>query len=246
MTEEKKREINWTPVAIGGAILGGLFLVWKIIGTLAGGNPANNEQARLIMTDWQQEFDQVKSLTESMYAGGRTPTDQETAALSSILNQMKLKEWTIYELSKSVWSELGDMAMNIAKAWGIIIGVTVPGYIAIKLVKNWTNKNRPPPNYPCPAGDFVGATKGALDYHIKTVHPINTANLTLAQQAFSQASSWAQNAVAVESGLYDKTFIEWTSLSTAEIRAIVVAIAIIVAAALVGPEILPAAGLVLA
>jgi hypothetical protein len=251
MTNNQKEEtkINWTPIIVGAVVLGGLYLVWKITQSITGGGEANREQAELILQDWQQEFDVVKPLVENMYSGGRTPTEQEVETLSSLLDQMKLKEYTIQKLSTTVWEELGEAAMDIAKAWGIIVGVPIAGYVAVKLVKTWTDKNKPPPNYPCPKCGAVFATEGALKYHIQTQHTVSMANATQAQQIFQQNVTWAQDAVAVHSGLYDRIYVPWPHLSTTEITLIVVAIAVVAAAALIpGAQVtlVPAASLVLA
>lgn len=242
MTEKESKPINWTPVIATGAAVGGIALILYLINR---GEAEDRELAKRILDDWELEWEEVQPYVEGMYAGGRTPTDAETNIISSMLEQMKFKEYTIYELSKSTWSELGALAGDIAAGWGIVIGSTVAGYAAIKLVKNWTNKHKPPPNYPCPACDFVGATKGALAYHIKTIHQISKANAAQAQQVFLQSNLWAQSTVAVESGLYDKVYLEWPKLSTTQILYIVLAIVVIVAAAILsagaGAALAPAA-----
>jgi len=239
MTTENKepaKKINWTPIIITGAAVGGIYAIIKL---LQSGEEADKELARRILEDWQLEFDQVQPYVESMYSEGRTPTEGEVEVLSSTLDQMKLKEYTINELSKSVWAELGDMAWDIAAGWGIIIGVTVTGYVAIRLAKNWIDKNKPPPNFPCPKCGEVFSTEGALKYHIENQHTINYANLTAAQQAFLQTPSWVQNAIAVESGLYDKTFIDWRAIGKYALIAIAIAAAIALVV-YVAPAVVPA------
>jgi len=218
--EEKEGKINWTPIVIGGAAVGGLFLIWKIVEAIQGGSEANKEQARLILEDWQQEFDELKPYVETIYAGGRTPTDQEIAILSSMLDQMKIKEETIQQISTSIFREIRDVIETAAKDWWLVptvIITPIAGYMTYKLVRRWFNNRRPPPNFPCPKCGAVYSTEGALKHHIETEH-IPTVQFALeAQQNFAQTSTWVQNAVAVES-YYAGTYDRWDLWGLPKIR----------------------------
>lgn len=225
MTDKAKEEkINWTPVVIAGAAVGGLFLVWKIIDTLREGSEADRELAREILIDWQQEFDVLKPYMESIYAGGRIPTEQEIAVLSSMLSQMEVKEITIQQLSKSVWKEFEDMAAGVAASlWLVSKSVAllaisgIAPYVTYKIVKGWKNRRQPPPNFPCPKCGALYSTEAALKNHIETAHAPTLQFAFQAQQNFAQTSTWVQNAVAVES-YYGKTFTSWATWSLLDIR----------------------------
>ncbi|MGQ9545909.1 MAG: C2H2-type zinc finger protein [Dehalococcoidia bacterium] len=215
-TEEQGEKINWTPIIVIGAAGLGIYLILKL---LLGENAANREQARAILEDWQQEFDVLKPYVESIYFDNRIPTEQEIAVLSSMLDQMRTKEITINELSKSVFKELTDILETAAKNWWlvpVVILTPIAGYLTYQLVKGWKNRRQPPPNFPCPKCGAVFATEGALKNHIETAHAPTLQFASEAQQKFAQTSSWVQNAVAVES-YYDKTFTNWRTWSLSEI-----------------------------
>jgi hypothetical protein len=219
-----KTEINWTPIAVGGLVIGGIVLAWKMLQSLGSESPANQEQARIILTDWQLEFDEMKTYTETIYAGGRTPTDQEIAVLSSMLDQMKIKELTVHDLSKTVFSELKNLIDTLAADWWLVpvsvasvIILPIAGYMTYKLIKEWKNRRGPPPNFPCPKDGIVFATEGALKNHIETAHTPILAFVAQARQAFDQTSTWVQSAVAVES-YYSQTFTIWSALNLPQIR----------------------------
>jgi len=220
VTEEKEktdRKINWTPVIVVGAVGTGVYLILKLF---LSENAADREQARIILEDWQQEFDELKPYVETIYYGGRTPSTQEIAILSSMLDQMKIKEETINQLSKSVFTELKDLIESIARNWWlapVAIITPVAGYMTYKLVKEWKNRRGPPPSFPCPKCGLLYGTEGALKYHVDNEHTPTSAYAIAAQQAFNQTSSWAQNAVAVE-GYYGKTFTNWSAWSLSEIK----------------------------
>lgn len=217
MTTEAKDKINWTPIIVTGAIFGGIFLVWKLF---RAESEADREQARLILEDWQLEFDELRPYTETIYAGGRTPTEQEIAILSSMLDQMKVKEETIQQLSRSVFGELQDLIETTAKNWWLmptVIITPIAGYMTYKLVRRWFNNRRPPPNFPCPKCDAVYSTEGSLKHHIETEHTPTVEFALAAQQKFVQTSTWVQNAVAVES-YYAKTYTNWSRWGLPEIR----------------------------
>lgn len=217
MEEETKSKVNWTPVFVIGAIGVTALIIGKL---LYAESEADREQAKLILEDWQLEFDELKAYTETIYAGGRTPTDQEIAIMSSMLDQMKIKEETIQQLSKSVFEELRDIIETAAKNWWLVplvIITPIAGYMTYKLVKGWFNNRRPPPNFPCPKGDAIFSTEAELKHHIQTKHQPNPANAPEAQQDFVQTSSWVQNAVAVES-YYAKTYTDWSYWSMPELR----------------------------
>jgi|GEM_PF-2423074 len=223
-SESRKNEINWTPIGIGLIALGGLFLGWKIIQTIGGSGtvpPKVIEQIRLLEIDWQAEFVQAKSYQDTIYADGRTPTDQEVATLSNMIDAIKKKEDLAYQITipyPSVWVDFGHMITDIGTGLGIAVGSVVAGYGAIKLLKRWHDKHNPPSGgYPCPYGDVTPfATEGALKNHINTAHPVNPTGAPEAQTAFGYCSDWVQNAVAVES-YYDMTFSPWTGYSLGEL-----------------------------
>jgi hypothetical protein len=222
MTEETEHKINWTPIIVVGAAGVGIYFILKL---LISGSAANQEQARLIIADWQQEFDELKTYTETIYAGGRTPTDQEIAVLSSMLDQMSIKEQTVNQLSKSGFTQLMDVIKTAAANWWLVpvevaaISFTpIAGYLTYKLVRRWFNNRRPPPNFPCPTGDgFVAGSEAELKNHMDRVHPPTIAHAVDAQQAFSQISPWVQNAVAVES-YYATTFTTWNRWNLSSIK----------------------------
>lgn len=223
-TEESKSKVNWNLVIGAGAVLGGIYLIGKIIATLGGGSPADREQAKLIMIEWQQEYDVMNPYVESIYAGGRTPTEQEIATLSSMVDQMKIKELTIKSLSTSVADQLRDLITTLAANWwlvpvsiaSLLLGI-IAGYWTIRLVLNWKKRKGPPPNFPCPKCGAVYASEEALKYHIEHEHIATLAYAAEAQQAFRQTSTWVQNAVASES-YYAQTFTNWRSWSQSQIK----------------------------
>lgn len=217
MTEEKKKEINWTPIIIAGAAVGGIYF---IIRQLMSGDVEDRELAREILKDWQLEFDQLQSYVESIYYGGRIPTDQETAVLSSMLDQMAIKETTILQLSKTVWQEAQDVITTTAKNWWllpVVVFTPIAGYGAFKLVRRWFNNRRPPPNFPCPKCGSVYGTEGALKAHMDNSHAPTAEFALEAQQKFFQASTWVQGGVAVES-YYGRTYTNWSRWSLPDIR----------------------------
>jgi hypothetical protein len=217
VTEEKERKVNWTPIIVTVAAGTGIFLILKLF---LSENAADREQAKIILDDWQQEFDELKPYTEAIYYGGRTPTEQEIAILSSMLDQMKIKEETIQSLSKSVFTELKDLIETAARNWWLVpVAIITPiaGYMTYKLVKGWKNRRGPPPNFPCPKCGIVFATEGALKNHIETAHTPIAASAIQARQAFDQTSTWVQNAVAIES-YYAQTFTNWSAFSLPQIK----------------------------
>lgn len=223
MTTNQKEKINWTPIAIGGAALGGLFLIWKIMQTVEGGSEADRELAREILDDWQQEFDLFKPYSESIYYGGRQPTDQELAILSSILDQMSLKEQTIYNLSRTVWNEMRELLDAAASNWWLIpvVGFSwVPPYAGYKIWRRWHDHRNPPPNFPCPRCDAAPfTTEGALKHHVDTTHPVSAKYAIDAQVEFAKTATAVQNAIAVES-FYARTYTNWSSWSLGDLEII--------------------------
>jgi len=212
-TKETKKEIPWTPIIIGGAALSAIYLITRLF-------LSRTEQAKEVLEDWELEFDELQSYIERIYAGDRTPTEQEVAILSSMLDQMKIKEETVQQLSKSVFTELHDIIETAARNWWLVPAVIISpiaGYMTYKLVKGWFNNRRPPPNFPCPKCGAVFGTEGALKRHIETEHTPTGQFALEAQENFAQASTWVQNAVAVES-YYAKTFTRWDRWSLPEIK----------------------------
>ena len=214
---EQEKTINWTPVIIGGTVIGGAAL---IIWLLTRGEAGNQELAREILEDWQMEFDHMKSYTEMIYYGGRQPTEQEIAILSNELENMAIKEQTIYKYSKTVWQEFREIWESLVAGWWLVpvTGVSVVvTYGAIKAIKGWKDRHQPPPSFPCPKCGLSFGTVGALKYHIETQHAPTNQFAAEAQSQFVQTSTWVQGAAAVDSALYGRTYSRWSSLGLPEI-----------------------------
>lgn len=215
--EKVTKPINWTPVIIGGTMIGGAAL---IIWLLTRGEAEDRELAREILEDWQMEFDELKTYTEQIYYGGRQPTEQEVAIISQMLEQMSIKEITIKQLSETVWQEAEDVIKAAISGWWlvpVIIFTPIAGYAAYKAVKGWKDKNQPPPSFPCPKCGASYSTAGALKHHVETEHTPIKQFATEAQAQFVQTSTWVQGAIAVDSALYSRTYSQWSRLGLPEI-----------------------------
>ena len=222
MTTKRKRDIDWTPIAIAGAATGGIYLVWKIMQTVGEGSAADRELAREIMAEWYVQFEHMQDYTEMIYYMGKTPTDQELAILSAQLENMGIKELTVYNLSTSVWQEMKELFEAVAEHWWLFPAVGlgwVPGYATYKLVKKWKDKNRPPPNFPCPRCDHVAGTEGALKNHFENTHEVIAAGALEAQVDFHKLSNWVQGAVAIES-VYGSVYNNWGTMSMPALRSV--------------------------
>ena len=214
MSEQK---INWTPVIVSGVILGGVALIGWV---LTRGEAEDRELAREILEDWQMEFDELKTYTESIYYGGRQPTTQEVAIISRMLENMAIKEETTKQLSETVWQEFRELWETVVSGWWLvpITGVSIVAtYAAYKAVKGWKDKRQPPPSFPCPKCGTSFGTAGALKYHIETQHTPTKQFAAEAQAQFVQTSTWVQGATAVDSMLYGRTYSRWSSLGLPEI-----------------------------
>lgn len=242
-TKEKSKPINWNYVLVGGMTLGGIVLLWKLIEhlTASGGTvpPENRQQAQEILADWQNEFDEVHALMDRIYAEGRTPTDNEAQIISNFQDQMKWKELTIHDLDITTFEQLKELVWSIAKSLGVIVGTLLLAWVTIKLLSALIRKWWPPspPNYPCPACDFVGATKSALNLHMRNQHTIQTANLAQAQYVFNQMPSAVQYYIADIAGSTSYATMDWVTAN----RDIIIAIGVAAGIALVCLVALPVA-----
>lgn len=232
--ETKRPEINWNYVILGGAALGAIALVLAVVKEITSEDEERRKLAEQIFQEWVREWYEVEPYMKQIYLAG-TPTEEQTLLLGQMLDQMKWKELNISSLSKTTWAELVDLARQIGIALGVV-GGTVVAYVAIKTVNNWINKNRPPPNFPCPKCDQVFATEGALKYHIETGHTINPAGIDYAQQAFLKSPLFAQYYVATQTGYYNQIYVPWKEIAYVLIG-VGVAIAIIYSAGLIAPHL---------
>jgi hypothetical protein len=235
-SEQKKEQgVNWNYVIIGGLVLGGGYLLYKAVTSLGTVPPENTEKAKAIMDDWQQEFDQVKRLLDSIQAEGRTPTDNEVEIISNFQDQMKIKEMTIYNLDQTVWQQLQNAIWQIAKSLGVSVGTIVVAYGAIKLINAIIDKYFPPRGgFPCPTGDgFVARTTAELDQHIKTAHTVATVNLLAAQQMYIQLPTAVQNYIN-QTSTYNASNIDWSKVSVYVLIGVAVAAGICLAVFTVG------------
>lgn len=219
-----EHRVNWTPVIVGGTVLGGGFLLYKMLQTVFGGKEADHALAREIMEDWQQEWDVFQPYMESTYYAGRVPTESEVAILSAMLDQMRIKEITIQGISTPVFQEFQELAAEVAaglwltsKAFALLTLSGIGGYITYKIVREWKNRRGPPPNFPCPICGSVHSTAGSLEVHVAATHPVTTQYLIQAQTEFHKLHTWVQNAVAVEY-FYDRTYSNWSHWLVPELQ----------------------------
>lgn len=229
MTEkEKEKEIPWKPIIIGGLVLGGIYLISKLIAQWTGGTPEERyEKAMVIYEDYKVELEEMKDWVEQTNAGGRTPTDSETKVLDAMMDAMKLKEILIKTLSESVFSQLTDFIKTVAQNWWLVplvIISPIAGYMTFKLVKGWFDHRKPPPSggFTCPVCNEILSTASGLKSHIKNTHTPTTAHLTQAQAESQKLGSWTYGAIAVDTALYSQFARSWRTLSLSSLSDIAV------------------------
>jgi len=220
--EEKQKEIPWKPIIIGGLVLGGIYLISKIIEAWTGGTPEERyKKAMEIYEDYKTELADLKNYVEQINAGGRTPTDSETKVLDAMMSAMQLKEIEIKNLSEPVFGQLTDFIKTAMESWWLIleaIFAPIAGYMTFKLVKGWFDHRKPPPSggFTCPVCGLVFSTTSNLKEHMKS-HTPTTANLAQAQAEFQKLGVWTHGAIAVDSALYSRINRSWRELSLSEL-----------------------------
>lgn len=225
MSPDTQEKINWTPVVITGLVVAGVFGGYLVIKSVTAGGAERRELAERILVDYQAEEIELRDWVEQIFAGGRTPTDEEMAVFDSMTEQMVLKEKTIYELSRTTFSALHEVLSEAASKWWLVpVGVAsitlipIAGYMVFKYVREWFNRRPPgPPTFECPVCHEMFYTKEALKKHKDIKHYVTKANLAQAQELFIEASVWVRGAVAAESGMYAKVERDWWELSLGEL-----------------------------
>ena len=226
--EEKKPEVNWTAVGVGVTVIGAGLIAYKIIKTLTGPTPEQQEEINKLIAMWEDEFSVLKPFVESIYAPGHTPTDQEIATLNSMVQNMQGKEETIRIISVPGWERVVPVIQQVGQtAWQIALSVVVAGFAIVLMVFLFKKIRRPPSSWNCPkCGKHCGSSE-ELGTHIIDAHLIVPENAGQAQQSFNQTTAWVQNAVAVQSAYYGYTFADWRGYNASELRTIATAGAIV-------------------
>jgi len=214
---EVASKVNWTPIVL---VVGGSIGVYAIIKALKSGEEERRKEAERILEDWRMEWETLNPYVESIFYGGREPTDSEMAIMDSMMKQMELKEITIQRLSTSTFQELGDIARTLAKNWWlvpVVVLTPIAGYVAFKLVKGWF-QNRPPrpPTFKCPVCGEIFSSEFRLREHTEQYHPPTKANIATAQSIYRGTGTWVQGLVATDS-IYSRAYGSWSSFSLGEI-----------------------------
>ena len=223
MTSNKK--INWTPVIITVLVTAGIYGGYLLVKTWKAGEEERHKEAERILEEYDFERIELQDWIERIFAGGRTPTDEEMSVLDAMIKQMELKEKIVYELSRSTFDNLHNLLADAASKWWLvpveiasIILIPIAGYMTYKFIREWFNRRPPgPPKFECPNCYELFYTKEALKEHQRTQHPPTTQQLAATEELFRGASVWIKGAVAVESGLYKKIEGSWWKLSMSEI-----------------------------
>ena len=222
MTIEARKDFNWTPLVIAGAATGGLYLIWRIMRTMTEGSEADRKLAEEIMADWYVEWEGLRDYSEQIYYMDRIPSDHELAIMSALTNQMASKERMMEDLSTPTLIQWRQLVEAIGQEWWKVpatLASFIAGYGAIELIKGWKNRRGPPPNFPCPHGDYTGGTAGDLKNHFETTHEVIAAGALEAQVDFHKLSTWVQGSVAVES-VYGRVYDNWGTIGLSDLRSI--------------------------
>jgi hypothetical protein len=226
-----KSEVNWTAIGVGVIVIGAGVIALKIVQTLTGPTPEEQEEINQLIEMWKDEFGVFKPYIESIYTPGHTPTDQEIAVLNSMMEGMREKEQTIVTIHAQGWPQITPVIRQIGQtAWQITLSVVVAGFAIVALAYLFKKIRRPPSSWNCPkCGKHFGSAE-ELGTHVIDGHMIVLENAGEAQQSFNQTSPWVQDAVAVQSAYYGYAFTDWRGYRPNELRNLAAAGAIIWAA----------------
>lgn len=212
--------VNWTPIVVGGLVIAGGVVVWKILQDVFGESEEQRQMAREILVEWKREWDIVEEYFNIIYANNRTPTDQEVATLSAMVEEMKGKEEAIKNLSSSVFEELKDLMAGIAadlwlvskSAAVVVLTYLGAGWLTPKILKEWKNRRGPPPSFGCPICGELYGTSTQLKNHVLSRHAPSNTYAQQAQAQFQTAHTWVRDAVCVEN-FYGNIYTNWATWS---------------------------------
>lgn len=160
------------------------------------------------------EVDEMTGFETSITENDREPTESESAIIDTMLRLLETKE---YNAQSQGWlGDVGEALSDYANKYDIVLYI-VAGLISIQIFRGVWKKLRgggsgTPPSFKCLGCDAEFSTQYELNRHREQVHPvqINLANITIAQEAFSQCNAWEQKYAAVSSGVYMGIADPWT------------------------------------
>lgn len=197
-------------------------------------------------------------------------TDTEREWIKAAQAEMDDKQINIESYNSNWLVDLVDELGEWGKKWGMYLiwptvalaGVSIIGYVIWKLLKKYPLSKQvrppetgpgpmppppdtPPPPFVCPIEGCMAtfATQSALATHIQQYHPIST-NLTAlrnAQAVFNSTSVFAQDLVAIESGLYGRAYFDWGTIGAVSLIAIIIAIGVVLSVGTATPGVITAA-----
>jgi len=214
---EKREYIKGTisPNTIALLIVGGgIFIIgWKWLSL----ESERQKQAKEMYDNWMTEIEELNAYQAA------NPTKE---GLDLRNNNMTSKLVILREYSQTWIESAAQGAVNFFKQIGITIGIAAGSVIAVMLTGAiiwWLIKHRrppgsPPPTFRCDKDGLEFPDAEALANHLNTAHQPNEngADIAQAQAIYEQEVSLAQDAAAVESGLYSRARYDWRTLSPQE------------------------------
>jgi len=198
-------------------ILGGLGLSAYAIYLLF--RPTPVPDGDIIKAKWENLNIYLLQIT----ADGREPTTEEWAQYEAMWQDGVVEEHELVEASQPAFLQLVDSAERLAKQWylvPIVVFTPIAGYITVQLFRDWYRYRCRRCTRPrCTKDGEEFATKEELADHIAREHTVtlDATMLAAAQVEFTKIPYWTRATVAAESGLYNRAYHDWRTLSQEEI-----------------------------
>lgn len=197
------------------------------------------ELVREYMREAEILFDYTVAVSQK--AGGATEAD--LTLMGQMEKQMSEKEAA---MPVGVIDTVKNAIIDTLRAMGVYVPSLIKWGIAAGALY-WLYKKFPPRSTPptCPIDGLQFPTVTALDQHLATEHAPNPSppDLDDAQNILFAQPAWINEVVAAGSGLGSRYYTNWNGLTTQEIMAVGITVAVL--AAIAFPSLGPAAVLLL-
>lgn len=218
---------NWL-WAVGGIAALGLLVYWvfkKPDGAIAELLDDIEEEIAELITYTHRVADE--SLPEEVYSPVMETMNIALIAKIERAKEIMSEKSVIDRVRETLWQFGQDVSEGILYLLIGIGSIWFIGYLIKRIIKHI----RKPPNYQCPQCPQSFTSEAALRNHIEATHPVTTsaAQIAAAQLAYQALPLWVQSGVATEAGVADRAYENWTALPYADVKALAIASAILVA-----------------
>lgn len=197
-----KKSSNMVPLLIGGGLLAGGVLWWVL---QQKGEDIPDDPQEAAIQHSTEVWKTVEEYLETIYAGGRTPTDAELQLADDMILNARIAEQAILEINQAAHAKAMEEMWRTIGYYVVCPPVAAfVGGAALWTIIRFLHPPSKPPTCPGSGCGVTTSTPEAMVQHVQTAHKVteDTVQLAMADQLWQPQLGFTKLTVATYGQIY--------------------------------------------